>query len=152
MSLKQREHAEQYYGTVEPECVLSDSEESDIEILVVPDRLHYQIAQAIREEVTFETNTVFLGTVAGGTGTAIGSTSSTRWPRSYSDPNLQRISNLCDNISAMCDVMTSIQTRYKLINVEHDDVYITLASTGEILSLNQLVADAEELKRIKNST
>lgn len=89
-------------------------------------------------------------------GTTIGSQTitgcSTHYPSyQYSDPNLQAISNVCVKISSMCDTLNSLSRIYKCIDAHCDDVFITLASTGEVLSLNQLIKDSQELKRLKSS-
>jgi hypothetical protein len=65
--------------------------------------------------------------------------------------HLQGISNLCSDISSMVNTLSSISKIYELIDIQNTDVYITLASTKEIFSVNQLIKDSIELKKLKES-
>jgi len=59
---------------------------------------------------------------------------------------LGKISKLCDNIGTMVDCMNSIGKTYKYIDIQNTDIFLTLADTGEIVSVNQLVKDWREHK------
>lgn len=65
---------------------------------------------------------------------------------SYTD---SKINKVIDDIETMVDCLSNINMVYKLINIQHDDIFLTLADTGEIVSVNQLVKDSRELKKRK---
>ena len=58
-------------------------------------------------------------------------------------------------IEHMLDTMKDIEKIYSLVNIQSEDIFITIAKTGEIVSLNKLLSDnarlIEEVETLKEN-
>jgi hypothetical protein len=91
------------------------------------------------------------GTIAMGELTTVGITNP--WKsyeysnREYTDPKLTGISGCMNSIATMSSTLWEIRKIYKLIDIQENDIFLTMADTGEIFSVNQLVKDSRNFKK-----
>ena len=61
--------------------------------------------------------------------------------------NSHPLMNLVDKMESMVSALSNISQIYSFIDVQSDDIFVTMNDTGEIYSVNQLVKDKRQLEK-----